>query len=196
MATKTSRRSALIKLAAGAAVVSVASKFSSASGETLPLKGRIHQSVCRWCYKNIPLDDLCVAGKEMGLVAIDLLDPNEFETVKKHDLACSMVNSPTIDGLGGIAKGWNRLEHHGKLVQAYEQRIGETAEAGYERLICFSGNRGGLGELRNRLATHSALGGETQGHRLHGVAQQQTHSQGLSMRSQPLGRRIGQANQL
>jgi hydroxypyruvate isomerase len=144
MATKTSRRSALIKLAAGAAVVSVASKFSSASGETLPLKGRIHQSVCRWCYKNIPLDDLCVAGKEMGLVAIDLLDPNEFETVKKHDLACSMVNSPTIDGLGGIAKGWNRLEHHGKLVQAYEQRIGETAEAGYERLICFSGNRGGL----------------------------------------------------
>jgi hydroxypyruvate isomerase len=144
MATKTSRRSALIKLAAGAAVVSVASKFSSASGETLPLKGRIHQSVCRWCYKNIPLDGLCVAGKEMGLVAIDLLDPNEFETVKKHDLACSMVNSPTIDGLGGIPKGWNRLEHHGKLVQAYEQRIGETAEAGYERLICFSGNRGGL----------------------------------------------------
>ena len=48
------------------------------------LKGNINHSACRWCYGKIPLDDLCAAGKDMGLVAIDLLNPPEFETAKKH----------------------------------------------------------------------------------------------------------------
>jgi hydroxypyruvate isomerase len=146
MRANMSRRAALCKVAAGAAVVAVSSKFAMAAEafSTMKLKGRIRQSVCRWCYAKIPLDDLCQAAREMGLAAIDLLDPEDFETVKKHDLVCSMVSFPTIDGLGGITKGWNRIEHHDKLVQAYEQRIKETADAGYERLICFSGNRAGL----------------------------------------------------
>jgi len=108
------------------------------------LKGNINHSVCRWCYSKIKLDDLCVAGKEMGLVAIDLLNPPEFETVKKYGLTCSMVSFPTLDGIGGIGKAFNRVEHHDKLTQAYTQRLQETADAGYERLICFSGNRAGL----------------------------------------------------
>lgn len=114
--------------------------------ETMPvkLKGRINHSVCRWCYGKVQLDDLCKSGKEMGLVAIDLLNPPEFETVKKYGLVCSMVFNPTVDGLGGIQKAWNHVEHHDKLVPAYEQRIKETADAGYERVICFSGNRAGL----------------------------------------------------
>lgn len=109
-----------------------------------PLRGNIRHSVCRWCFSKISLDDLCIAGKEMGLVAIDLLDPPEFDTVKKHGLVCSMVSFPTVDGLGGITKAFNRVEHHPKLAQAYAQRLKETADAGYERLICFSGNRDGL----------------------------------------------------
>jgi hydroxypyruvate isomerase len=108
------------------------------------LKGNINHSVCRWCYGKIKLDDLCTAGREMGLAAIDLLDPPDFETIKAHGLVCSMVSFPTIDGLGGIGKAWNRVEHHDKLVQAYTQRLQETADAGYGRLICFSGNRDGL----------------------------------------------------
>jgi hypothetical protein len=44
------------------------------------LKGNINHSACRWCYSKIQLEDLCQASKEMGLVALDLLDPNEFET--------------------------------------------------------------------------------------------------------------------
>jgi hydroxypyruvate isomerase len=49
-----------------------------------------------------------------------------------------------VDGLGGINKAWNRVEHHDKLVPAYEGHIKATADAGFERLICFSGNRAGL----------------------------------------------------
>jgi len=148
MKTNMSRRSAIQKVAAGAAAVAVATKLAPTmtAAETAPakLKGRINHSACKWCYSKIPLDDFCKAGKEIGLVAVDLLTPNEFETVKKHGLVCSMVSSPTIDGLGGINKAFNRVEHHDKLVQAYEGHIKATAEAGFERLICFSGNRAGL----------------------------------------------------
>src|ERR1035438_4429626 len=144
-----SRQSAIRKIAGNAAVVATTANLLprlAAAGEIAPakLKDRIHQSVCRWCYEKIPLDDLCREGKEMGLVAIDLLDPGDFETVKKHGLVCSMVSNPTVGGLGGIGKAFNRVEHHDKLVQAYEQRIKETAAAGFERLVCFSGNRAGL----------------------------------------------------
>ena len=145
-----SRRSAIQKVAAGAAAVAVATKLSpvahaqDAAAAPTKLKGNINHSACRWCYSKIQLDDLCKASKEMGLVAIDLLHPNEFETVKKHGLVCSMVFNPNVDGLGGINKAFNRVEHHDKLVPAYEDYIKKTADAGFERLICFSGNRAGL----------------------------------------------------
>lgn len=108
------------------------------------LKGRINHSACRWCYGKISLDDLCRAGKEMGMVAIDLLNPDEFATVKKHGLTCSMVSFPNVKGIGTIGKAFNRVEHHDILFAAYEERIKQTADAGFERLICFSGNRAGL----------------------------------------------------
>lgn len=147
-----SRRSAIAKVAAGAAAVAVAAKLSPASAaeSIMPtkLKGHINHSACKWCYSKITLEDFCVEGKTVGLVAVDLLNPNEFETVKKHGLVCSMVSSPTIDGLGGINKAFNRIEHHDKLVAAYEERIKQTSDAGFQRLICFSGNRAGLDDQK------------------------------------------------
>lgn len=152
MNSKLSRRSAMRKIAGASAVAAVGAKLSPAlaAEDATPakLKGRIRQSACKWCYSRIPLDEFCFAGKQMGLVAVDLLQPNEFETVKKHGLVCSMVSNPTIDGLGGITKAWNRVEHHDKLVQAYEGHIKATAEAGFERLICFSGNRDRLDDQK------------------------------------------------
>ena len=136
------------KAAATTAVVATAApllpQLAGAESASARLKGNVNHSVCHWCYKKISLDDLCAAAKDMGLGAIDLLDPSDFPTVQKHGLVCSMVSFPTIDGLGGIPKAFNRVEHHDRLVQAYEQRLRETAAAGYERLICFSGNRAGL----------------------------------------------------
>lgn len=143
-----SRRSAIQKVAASAAAVAVTTKLSPVAhaqdAAPAKLKGNINHSACRWCYSKISLDDLCKASKEMGLVALDLIDPKDFPTLKKYGLTVSMVNFPSIDGLGGINKAFNRVEHHDKLVTAYEQRIKEAADNGYERVICFSGNRAGL----------------------------------------------------
>ena len=140
-----SRRSAIRKIAGTAAAATVLPRLARAENTTpTALKGRIKHSACRWCYGKIPLDDLCKAGKEMGLVAIDLLNPDEFDTVKKHGLVCSMVSFPNVKGIGTITKAFNRVEHHDTLVEAYTERIKQTADAGFERLICFSGNRAGL----------------------------------------------------
>jgi len=146
--TSMSRRAAIQKVAAGAAAMAVSAKLSPVAhaqdAAPAKLKGNINHSACRWCYSKIPLEDLCKASKEMGLVALDLIDPKDFPVLKKHGLTVSMVNYPSIDGLGGINKAFNRVEHHDKLVTAYEQRIKEAADHGYERVICFSGNRAGL----------------------------------------------------
>jgi hydroxypyruvate isomerase len=133
MKSPMSRRTAIRQVAGYAAAAAAAStllpKLARAQAAApAKLKGNINHSVCRWCYGKVKLEDLCAAGKDMGLVGIDLLAPADFPTIKKY----------------GLGKAWNRVEQHDKLVTAYEQRLQETADAGFERLICFSGNRAGL----------------------------------------------------
>ena len=146
MKTKFSRREALKKFSVGSAALALVQGFHSvaAAGENPQTKGRLKLSVCRGAFSKIPDDIFYPAAKASGLVGIDLLNPSDFATLKKHGLICSMVSYPTVDGLGGIQRAFNRVEHHDKLVQAYERRLQETAAAGYHRLICFSGNRDGL----------------------------------------------------
>jgi hydroxypyruvate isomerase len=113
--------------------------------------GKVRHSVCKWCYKGIPLETLCQAAKEIGLESIELLDPADFPTVQAHGLHCAMVSFPTIQGPGGvkigpIPKGWNRLEHHDLLLQAYEPLMATSAAAGFKQVICFSGNREGMSD--------------------------------------------------
>jgi hydroxypyruvate isomerase len=112
---------------------------------------RINHSVCKWCYNSIPLEDLCVAGKEFGLKSIELLMPEDFAVLKKHDMTCAMVSFPggtTPSGVnvGGIERAFNRTEHHDTLVAAYEPHLKASAEVGAKQVICFSGNRDGLSD--------------------------------------------------
>ena len=143
-----SRRNAVRHITAGAAVVAastVARGIRAAEAATPSnLKGRINHSVCKWCYGKIPLEEFCKSAREIGLASVELLQPGDFPTLKKYGLTCAMVSNPVIDGLGGIERAWNRVEHHDRLVQAYEKQITAVAEAGMQNLICFSGNRAGL----------------------------------------------------
>ena len=113
-------------------------------------KGRVNQSVCQWCYGQIPLDELCAAGAAMGLQSVELIQPKDFPTVRRHGLICAMVGFPTTRvgevTVGGIDRGWNRLEYHDALVSIYEAQLRAAATAGYPNQICFSGNRAGLSD--------------------------------------------------
>jgi hydroxypyruvate isomerase len=144
MKAKLSRRSAIQKIAGSAAAATVASlapRFAAAE-ESLAkaqLKDRINHSVCKWCFPKIALEDLCKAGKEIGLRSIELLETKDFPTLKKYDLTCAMVTGVP----GAIPNGLNRIENHDKIFGYMEQTIPAAADFGAANVICFSGNRKG-----------------------------------------------------
>ena len=103
----------------------------------------IKQSVCRWCFNDMPLDELAANAKRIGLHSVELIGPADFPTIEKHGLMCAMVSQA---GNGGIPRGWNRVDNHSWLIPAYQERIDDVAKAKYPNVICFSGNRAGLGD--------------------------------------------------
>ncbi|MBM3833616.1 MAG: TIM barrel protein [Verrucomicrobia bacterium] len=144
MITPISRRSVLRNLAGTAALAGFASNLSNRlhaadAAAGAKLKGKINHSVCKWCYGKVPLEDLCKAGKEMGLTSVELLEPADFPTLKKYDLQCAMVSGVP----GGIANGLNRLENHNKIFEWFEHTAPIVANSGNRNIICFSGNRRG-----------------------------------------------------
>ncbi len=58
------------------------------------MSGRIRQSVCKWCYGDIPLDAFCARVKPLGIESVELLGENEWETVKRHGLTVAVANGP------------------------------------------------------------------------------------------------------
>lgn len=139
-----SRRSALRKLtgasAAAVAAASLSHRLGAAESATPNLKGRINHSVCKWCYRDIPLDDFCKAAKNIGLQSVELLEVKDFDTLKKYDLVCAMVSGVP----GGIGNGLNRVENHDKIVKYFEDTTPIVAQHGHPNMICFSGNRAGM----------------------------------------------------
>jgi hydroxypyruvate isomerase len=103
-------------------------------------KGRLKQSVCRWCYAKIALPDLCRAVADMGLTAIDLLGEKEWPVVREYGLICSMGS-----GAGGsIADGLNVKANHAKILAGLERAIPIAAAEKVPNLITFFGNRRGM----------------------------------------------------
>jgi len=130
------RRSAL---KAGAATLAAAGLPSFVvADEPSKAKGRIKQSVCRWCYGSISLEKLAEAAKKMGYQSIELLTPDEYKVVKPFGLTCAML------GRVSITDGLNRKKNHAGILATLEKTIDFAAEEGIPNVICMAGNRAGL----------------------------------------------------
>ena len=193
---KISRRDAL-KAMAGTAALAALPLGRAEEAKTPPSAhsrggpgGSFRHSVCRWCYQNIPLDDLAREAKRIGLESVELLEPPEWPVVRRHGLTCAMAMGATR-----IPEGLNRIEHHAVMVPGMIERIGACADAGLPNVICFSGNRGGMDDelgLENCAEGAQAdrrPGRAAQGHGLHGAAEQQGRPPRLHVRPHGLGRR-------
>lgn len=138
---KPNRREVLKKVAAGSIGLIAASTGSIYAAPGAPkLKGNVNHAVCRWTYNHLSLDELCIASKNLGIKAIDLIGPKEWGILKKHGLDSSMCNGAEIS----LEKGWNDPQYHDVLVKNYSEMIPLVAKAGYKNLICFSGNINGM----------------------------------------------------
>jgi len=145
-----SRRDALRAGFAAAGMGTMASLLP-AEQPAVARKGAIRQSVCRWCYAKMPLDQLCAAAAAMGLKAIDLLQPEEWDVPARYGLGCSMGYA----GGGAIAEALNRVEHHAEIEASFRKNIPLAAKAGVGNVITFSGNRRGMSDeegARNTVA--------------------------------------------
>jgi len=126
---------------AGATLVPAAS--ASPEGGKIVQKGRIKQSVCRWCYAKIPMPEFAKAVAEMGLTAIDLVDESDWPLLADNGLHCSMVwkTSP-----GGIPDGLNDPKNHDSIVNGLLEAMPRAKKAGAPNLIAFFGNRKGMAD--------------------------------------------------
>lgn len=105
-------------------------------------KGQIKQSVSRWCYEKIPLDDLCAYAAKIGLKGVDLLNPDEYAIPARHGLVSTMGYA----GGGEIASALNRVENHARIEEGFRKYIPLAAKAGVPNVITFSGNRAGMSD--------------------------------------------------
>ena len=151
-ATPITRRGVLSATAAGlgalGAVAMSAERLSAAAGSIVERvtqrRGRIRQSVSRWPYRSIPLPEFCRAAKAMGIVAIDLLQPEEWPVVKDCGLVCSMGYPTKRNDF--IPTGFNDRTKHPMLLRELEETIPRAAREGVPNVIAMFGNRNGRSE--------------------------------------------------
>lgn len=141
-----SRRQAIKTMGASASIFALNplnySQNMEKENKPKKLKGNINHSVCRWCYNKIPIEQLCIEAKKIGIKSIEIVGPSDWPILKKHGLHCAMPNGGEIS----LVKGFNHKENHAELYKRYSEIIPKVAEAGYDKIICFSGNREGISE--------------------------------------------------
>src|SRR4051812_7675274 len=151
MSTSAASRRSFLQAGTFAGLAASLGQRLEAADAASGMKGHINHSACKWCYAKTPFEELCRAGKEMGLTSIDLVDPTDFEVMKKYGLTSAMISYPSITGpngekVGSIPFGFNNPAFHDLLVQAYEPCLKASADFGAKHVICFSGNRNGMDE--------------------------------------------------
>lgn len=130
-------------LAAGAVMASpLALRAAAFQGVPAVRKGRLKQSVSRWCYDAIPAATFYRAVADLGLSAVDLLEEAEWPVVRGYGLVCSMG----YGGGGSIPDGLNARENHDAIVKGLSASIPKAAAHGVPNLITFFGNRRGMSD--------------------------------------------------
>jgi hydroxypyruvate isomerase len=118
------------------------------------LSARLKQSVSYWPYSKIPLPEFARAAKQLGLAAIDLLQPEDWPVVRDAGLLCSM-GYPT-KRRDFLTSGFNDPAKHDMLVDELERTLPLAAAAGVPNLIAMFGNRKGKSDAEG--AEHCITG--------------------------------------
>ena len=141
---RVTRRQALAAASVATAGAALGPRASAQTGGGAVKRGRLKQSVCRWCYQRIPLEDFCKGVAAIGLTAIDLLQPNEWEVAARHGLLCS-TGYPG-EGGGTIPDGLNNRALHDQIVSTFKTALPQAKKMRVPNLITFFGNRKGMSD--------------------------------------------------
>src|ERR1041385_6480844 len=140
------RRREAVGVVAGAVLTGLggAGRAAPALEEDRRIAGRLKQSVSYWPYNKIPLAEFAPAAKKLGVVAIDLLQPEEWPVVREAGLVASM-GYPT-KRRDFLTTGFNDPANHDMLVEELTRTLPLAAAAGVPNLIAMFGNRNGMSD--------------------------------------------------
>ncbi len=114
---------------------------------------KITQSVVWWCF--VPLlapEDFIRAAAEIGYGAIDQAPREYWPMVREHGLVVSSTK-----GHESLTVGLNRTDNHAGIEREIHANLALAREWGIPNLICFSGNRDGLGDAAGAEITAAGL---------------------------------------
>jgi hydroxypyruvate isomerase len=124
-------------LQAGAAAILAPAALSAAPTSA----GRLKQSLARWCYAKIPIDDLCRYAAGLGVTGMDLVAPEDWPVLRKYGITPCMVQ-----GVGTFNDAWNNKALHDKLEEQAKTSIVRAAEAKVPNVITLFGARRGMSD--------------------------------------------------
>jgi hydroxypyruvate isomerase len=127
--------------AAGAAMATTGGFAAEAGSGKAVTKGRIKQSIVFWCFNvagdKWDIEQQCQVANKLGCKSVELVEPTDFATLKKHGLVCAI----TPNGMPGapFVKGLNNLKYHDEVIARTTKSIEATAAAGFPNVIAFNG---------------------------------------------------------
>jgi hydroxypyruvate isomerase len=133
------KRRAFLGAAGAAALGTVPGSGRLASAGPHP--GRLRQSVCRWPFESVPMEEFLFGVARIGLDAVDLLYPDEWGRAEAHGLGVSTGYASRRPGV--ITEGFNDPLLHDMLISELTEAIPLAAAARVPNLLVMSGNRRG-----------------------------------------------------
>jgi len=128
-----------------------------------PRKGRVKQALMRVNFgrdTKLSFDDMCREAARIGYVGFDLVGPEDWATLKKHGLICTMAPPMGVT----IRDGLIRPDLHDAIERAFHGQIDQCAASGVPNIITVGGERHGIGyeegkdkaiALLNRVKAHA-----------------------------------------
>lgn len=142
---KFSRMEMLKGAAALSATMAAGLTLSSCSSSSGPLQatrnGRIKQDLVTWTFMDFgnqwTLDELCQAAIQLGCSGVELMGPEQWETVHRYGLVCPMATNGMPDP--PYERGLNNPRYQPEVIRRTTERIVQCAEAGVPNVITFTG---------------------------------------------------------
>ena len=151
------------------AAAGVATAARAQSPAVVPRKGRIKQALMRVNFgpgTTLSFNDMCREAARLGCRGFDLIAPQDWPTLKKHGLICTMAPAQGVT----IRDGLIRPELHEAIEKAMHSVIDLCAANGCPNIITVGGERRGIGyeqgkdqsvALLNRVKAHAEDKGVT-----------------------------------
>ncbi len=125
-----------------AGTTTLAASTLSAKQKSGPVatKQRIKQSLVNWCYRKhfADFDEFCSVAVKLGCQSIELCDPSDWPTLRKHGLTCAIAGST------GFKLGPNHKSHWEEVRAKLTERIAQAKEFGVKSVITFTGMADGI----------------------------------------------------